>query len=225
MGGRVSAVELPVIASSAARAGPDAATVERLARRARWLSWLSLAWMTGRDPVLPAGAVRRGRVGARAGRRRASRPHPRRDPPGLRIDRLHADARHRQAAHRRPARLGRDQGRRPPEHALRLPRRRAAHRRAGQHLVRRLVARPPGWTPHRRGRGEGRARSVARRGLLRLRAARPEHLARTLPGRVLPRHATTASASDARSRRAPSSPTATAAPSAATAIATPKADR
>jgi Cation efflux family len=40
-----------------------------------------------------------------------------------------------------------------------------------------------------------------------------------------PPHATTASASDARSRRAPSSPTATAAPSAATAIATPKADR
>ena len=29
-----------------ATAGPDRATVERLARRARWLSWLSLGWMT-----------------------------------------------------------------------------------------------------------------------------------------------------------------------------------
>ena len=38
----------------------------------------------------------------------------------------HAAARRRQAAARRPARLGRDEGRGPPEHALRLPRRRAA---------------------------------------------------------------------------------------------------
>ena len=52
-----------------------------------------------------------------------------------RLGDLHADARHRQAAARRPARLGGDHGRRPPEHALRLPRRRAARRPVGNALV------------------------------------------------------------------------------------------
>jgi divalent metal cation (Fe/Co/Zn/Cd) transporter len=55
----VSTFELPVVEHAApARVGPDRATVERLARRARWLSWLSLAWMTVEGAVaIAAGAV------------------------------------------------------------------------------------------------------------------------------------------------------------------------
>ncbi len=37
---------LPLVRPAQAAAGPHRATVERLARRARLLSWLSLAWMT-----------------------------------------------------------------------------------------------------------------------------------------------------------------------------------
>jgi len=37
---------LPVLPPTSVPSGPDRATVERLARRARILSWLSLAWMT-----------------------------------------------------------------------------------------------------------------------------------------------------------------------------------
>ena len=62
----------------------------------------------------------------------------------------HALPGHRQAAHRRPDRLGRHQGRRPPEHALRVPRRRAAAGPARQRGVRRLVARPARRAAHRR---------------------------------------------------------------------------
>jgi divalent metal cation (Fe/Co/Zn/Cd) transporter len=58
----VSTFELPVIASSAARVGPDRATVEQLARRARWLSWLSLAWMTVEGAVALAAGVAAGSI-------------------------------------------------------------------------------------------------------------------------------------------------------------------
>jgi divalent metal cation (Fe/Co/Zn/Cd) transporter len=58
----VNTFELPVIdgtpARAPVRAGPDVATVERLAGRARRLSWLSLAWMTVEGAVaLAAGVV------------------------------------------------------------------------------------------------------------------------------------------------------------------------
>ena len=55
--------------------------------------------------------------------------------PGGRLGDPHADARHRQAAPRRPDGLRRDRGRGPPEHALRLPRRRAAVGLLGNALV------------------------------------------------------------------------------------------
>jgi divalent metal cation (Fe/Co/Zn/Cd) transporter len=42
----VSTFELPLTRRSAPAPRPDRATVERLARRARFLSWLSLLWMT-----------------------------------------------------------------------------------------------------------------------------------------------------------------------------------
>jgi divalent metal cation (Fe/Co/Zn/Cd) transporter len=50
-------VELPV-----APAGPDRATVERLARRARLLSWLSLVWMTIEGGVALAAGIVAGSV-------------------------------------------------------------------------------------------------------------------------------------------------------------------
>jgi divalent metal cation (Fe/Co/Zn/Cd) transporter len=58
----VNTFELPVMHGTTApaplRVGPDIATVERLARRARRLSWLSLAWMTVEGAVaLVAGVI------------------------------------------------------------------------------------------------------------------------------------------------------------------------
>jgi divalent metal cation (Fe/Co/Zn/Cd) transporter len=62
----VSTFELPVTqtatAPAAVRVGPDAATVERLARRARRLSWLSLAWMTVEGAVAVAAGVTAGSI-------------------------------------------------------------------------------------------------------------------------------------------------------------------
>src|SRR4029079_12009600 len=42
--------------------GPDRMTVERLARRARWLSWLSLAWMTVEGACAVAAGVVAGSI-------------------------------------------------------------------------------------------------------------------------------------------------------------------
>jgi divalent metal cation (Fe/Co/Zn/Cd) transporter len=54
----MSAVELPLVSRAEPAPGPDRATVERLARRARALSWLSLVWMTVEGGVaLVAGIV------------------------------------------------------------------------------------------------------------------------------------------------------------------------
>jgi divalent metal cation (Fe/Co/Zn/Cd) transporter len=59
----VSAVELHVVEQRPpAPPGPDRATVERLARRARWLSWLSLAWMTVEGGVAIAAGVVAGSI-------------------------------------------------------------------------------------------------------------------------------------------------------------------
>jgi divalent metal cation (Fe/Co/Zn/Cd) transporter len=59
----VNTFELPVVAHAApARVGPDRTTVERLARRARWLSWLSLAWMTVEGAVAIAAGVVAGSI-------------------------------------------------------------------------------------------------------------------------------------------------------------------
>jgi divalent metal cation (Fe/Co/Zn/Cd) transporter len=58
----MSTFELPLTSSAAPAPGPDRATVERLARRARILSWLSLLWMTVEGAVaivagLAAGSI------------------------------------------------------------------------------------------------------------------------------------------------------------------------
>jgi divalent metal cation (Fe/Co/Zn/Cd) transporter len=54
----VSTFQLPLTRSDPTPVGRDRATVERLARRARVLSWLSLAWMTVEGAVaLAAGVV------------------------------------------------------------------------------------------------------------------------------------------------------------------------
>jgi divalent metal cation (Fe/Co/Zn/Cd) transporter len=62
----VSTVELPVARSAPAsvpvRVGPDGATIERLARRARRLSWLSLGWMTIEGAVAIAAGVVAGSI-------------------------------------------------------------------------------------------------------------------------------------------------------------------
>jgi divalent metal cation (Fe/Co/Zn/Cd) transporter len=59
----VSAVELHVVEQRPpAPPGPDRATVEQLARRARWLSWLSLAWMTVEGGVAIAAGVVAGSI-------------------------------------------------------------------------------------------------------------------------------------------------------------------
>jgi divalent metal cation (Fe/Co/Zn/Cd) transporter len=60
----VSTFELPVThsASAPARTGPDVETVERLARRARRLSWLSLAWMTVEGAVALAAGIAAGSI-------------------------------------------------------------------------------------------------------------------------------------------------------------------
>jgi divalent metal cation (Fe/Co/Zn/Cd) transporter len=60
----VSTFELPVThaAAAPARTGPDVATVERLARRARRLSWLSLAWMTVEGAVALAAGIAAGSI-------------------------------------------------------------------------------------------------------------------------------------------------------------------
>jgi divalent metal cation (Fe/Co/Zn/Cd) transporter len=62
----MSTFELPVTQAAAApaavRVGPDVATVERLARRARRLSWLSLAWMTVEGAVAIAAGVTAGSI-------------------------------------------------------------------------------------------------------------------------------------------------------------------
>jgi divalent metal cation (Fe/Co/Zn/Cd) transporter len=59
----VNTFELPVVEHPApARVGPDRTTVERLARRARWLSWLSLAWMTVEGAVAIAAGVVAGSI-------------------------------------------------------------------------------------------------------------------------------------------------------------------
>jgi divalent metal cation (Fe/Co/Zn/Cd) transporter len=59
----VSAVELQVIEPrSPAPPRPDGATVERLARRARWLSWSSLAWMAVEGGVAIAAGVAAGSI-------------------------------------------------------------------------------------------------------------------------------------------------------------------
>jgi divalent metal cation (Fe/Co/Zn/Cd) transporter len=57
----VSTASLPV-APAASRAAPDRATVERLARRARILSWLSLAWMTVEGAVALTAGIAAGSV-------------------------------------------------------------------------------------------------------------------------------------------------------------------
>jgi divalent metal cation (Fe/Co/Zn/Cd) transporter len=54
--------ELPLTRSAPAPVGPDRATVERLARRARLLSWLSLAWMTVEGAVAIAAGVVAGSI-------------------------------------------------------------------------------------------------------------------------------------------------------------------
>jgi divalent metal cation (Fe/Co/Zn/Cd) transporter len=60
----VSTFELPVTQSAGApaRTGPGVATVERLARRARRLSWLSLAWMTVEGAVALAAGIAAGSI-------------------------------------------------------------------------------------------------------------------------------------------------------------------
>src|SRR5262245_13211638 len=62
--GMSAAFELPVSqnAPPPARTAPGADTVERLARRARWLSWLSLAWMTVEGAVALAAGVAAGSI-------------------------------------------------------------------------------------------------------------------------------------------------------------------
>ena len=57
----MSALELS-LAPAAAAAGPDRETVERLARRARALSWLSLLWMTVEGAVAIAAGIVAGSV-------------------------------------------------------------------------------------------------------------------------------------------------------------------
>ena len=54
--------ELPLTRSAPALASPDRATVERLARRARVLSWLSLGWMTVEGAVAIAAGVAAGSI-------------------------------------------------------------------------------------------------------------------------------------------------------------------
>jgi divalent metal cation (Fe/Co/Zn/Cd) transporter len=58
----VSTFELPLAPSAPTPAGPDRATVERLARRARVLSWLSLAWMTVEGAVAIAAGIAAGSI-------------------------------------------------------------------------------------------------------------------------------------------------------------------
>jgi divalent metal cation (Fe/Co/Zn/Cd) transporter len=58
----MSTFELPLARSAPPAHGPDRATVERLARRARWLSWLSLAWMTVEGAVAIAAGVVAGSI-------------------------------------------------------------------------------------------------------------------------------------------------------------------
>jgi divalent metal cation (Fe/Co/Zn/Cd) transporter len=58
----VSTFQLPLTRSAPTPVGPDRATVERLARRARVLSWLSLAWMTVEGAVAIAAGVVAGSV-------------------------------------------------------------------------------------------------------------------------------------------------------------------
>ena len=58
----MSTFELPLTRSARASVGPDRATVERLARRARLLSWLSLAWMTVEGAVAIAAGVIAGSI-------------------------------------------------------------------------------------------------------------------------------------------------------------------
>jgi divalent metal cation (Fe/Co/Zn/Cd) transporter len=59
----MSTFQLPAVVDGApARVGPDRATVERLARRARWLSWLSLVWMTVEGAVAIAAGVGAGSI-------------------------------------------------------------------------------------------------------------------------------------------------------------------
>jgi len=54
----MSTFQLPLTRTAPAAVAPDRATVERLARRARRLSWLSLAWMTVEGAVaIGAGVV------------------------------------------------------------------------------------------------------------------------------------------------------------------------
>jgi len=56
----MSTIGLPIAPHE--RAGPDRATVELLARRARWLSWLSLFWMTIEGTVAIAAGVAAGSI-------------------------------------------------------------------------------------------------------------------------------------------------------------------
>jgi len=58
----VTTFELPLTRSAPALAGPDRAAVERLARRARVLSWLSLGWMTVEGAVAIAAGVAAGSI-------------------------------------------------------------------------------------------------------------------------------------------------------------------
>jgi divalent metal cation (Fe/Co/Zn/Cd) transporter len=58
----VSTFELPLARSAPKPEGPDRATVERLARRARVLSWLSLAWMTVEGAVAIAAGIAAGSI-------------------------------------------------------------------------------------------------------------------------------------------------------------------
>jgi divalent metal cation (Fe/Co/Zn/Cd) transporter len=58
----MSTFALPLGSSAAPAPGPDRATVERLARRARILSWLSLVWMTVEGTVAILAGVAAGSI-------------------------------------------------------------------------------------------------------------------------------------------------------------------
>ena len=58
----MSTPTLPLAPAPPAATGPDSATVERLARRAKALSWLSLAWMTVEGGVAIAAGLVAGSV-------------------------------------------------------------------------------------------------------------------------------------------------------------------
>ena len=109
-----------------------------------------------RGPVLRTRALCRLRIDRRTHRRRTPRGELGRHRAGDGLGDPHADPRYRQAAARRPARLSGDCRRGTPEHALRVPRRRAARRLARERAGGRVVARSGGRAAdRRRSRQEG----------------------------------------------------------------------